>query len=540
MIDFSSKRFLIVDDQAGMRSALRTILSAFGVIHADMATSANDVVRRLQSRSYDVIVCDYLLGEGADGQQLLEQLRHNRLISLQTVFVMVTAERTYERVVSAVELAPDDYLVKPFTAETLRTRLVRVFEKKAAFAPIHALIETGDLAEAIRVCSQAVAAGGKYTLDFLRLLAELYVSQGEFGEAEKIYQRVMEMRAIPWARMGLARMLHAQGRSEEAEVLLLQVVEEAPEYMAAHDELASVLEANGKTREAQAVLSRAAAASPYILTRQRQVGELALRNDDLAAAEQAFRTVVERGRTSFFRQPDDYARLSRVQLKQGRIDEALATVRELRKNFNDTPETEFTAAVMESLIHGQAGDATRATQALEVALELQRRGLAGLTEEATLSLAEACLRQGREEVARELVEHAVKSNHESRSLIEKAKRIYAEAGRAAEGAALVEGSVQAIIQLNNEGVRRAQKGDLEGAVQLLSEAADRLPNNVQIVLNAAQAALVLMDRRGFDEARMEKVRHYLALVRAREPHHAKLRVIESLADDVAHKYGVAR
>jgi len=66
MIDFSSKRFLIVDDQAGMRSALRTILSAFGVIHAGMATSANDVVRRLQSRSYDVIVCDNLLGVGAD------------------------------------------------------------------------------------------------------------------------------------------------------------------------------------------------------------------------------------------------------------------------------------------------------------------------------------------------------------------------------------------------------------------------------------------------------------------------------------------
>jgi hypothetical protein len=49
-----------------------------------------------------------------------------------------------------------------------------------------------------------------------------------------------------------------------------------------------------------------------------------------------------------------------------------------------------------------------------------------------------------------------------------------------------------------------------------------------------------MDRRGFDEARTEKVRHYLALARAREPHHAKRRVIESLADDVAHKYGVAR
>ena len=39
--------------------------------------------------------------------------------------MMVTAERTYDRVMSAAELAPDDYLVKPFTEETLRLRLVR-------------------------------------------------------------------------------------------------------------------------------------------------------------------------------------------------------------------------------------------------------------------------------------------------------------------------------------------------------------------------------------------------------------------------------
>lgn len=539
MTDFSAKRFLIVDGHAGMRSSLRIILSSFGVVYAEMAASANDVVRRLQTKSYDVILCDYFLGEGSDGQQLLEQLRHGRLIGLQTVFVMITAERSYERVVSAVELAPDDYLIKPFTAETLRLRLERVFEKKAAFAPIHELIEAQRIGEAISVCSRAVAAGGRYTVDLLRLLAELHVTQGEFAQAEQIYQRVLEMRAIPWARMGLARMLHLQGKSGEAEVLLESVVEDAPEYMAAHDLLAAVYAANGKSGQAQAVLARALAASPYTLHRQRQMGEIALCNDDLETAERAFSAVVERGRTSFFREPEDYVRLSRVQLKRGRVTEALATVRDLRRSFDDTPKTEFAAAVMESLIHRERGDVGAAGEALETALDLRRRGLVQPGEDAALGLAEACLRGGREQEARDIVEHLVSSNHDSAALIEKAKRVYADAGRAAEGAALVEDSVQSIIRLNNEGVRRAQQGDLEGSVRLLTEAAEKLPNNLQIVLNAAQALLVLMDREGYSETFMESARHYLELARARDPHHPKLLLVNRLAQDVARKYGVA-
>lgn len=538
-IDFSDKRVLIVDDHAGMRSSLRAILSAFGVVYSEMAGTANDAIRRLQTKSYDIIICDYFLGDGSDGQQLLEQLRHNKLIKLQTVFVMVTAERAYERVVSAVELAPDDYLIKPFTAEVLRTRLERVLQKKQAFAPIHELIEQGRTADAIVVCSQAVAQNGKYTIDLLRLLAELYVTQGDFEEAEKIYQRVMEMRAIPWARMGLARMLHFQGKDEEAESLLEVVVQEAPEYMAAYDLLAKVYDANDKSGLAQHTLAKAVAASPYTMHRQKQMGEVALRNNDLEAAEQAFANVVERGKTSYFRQPDDYANLSRVQMGRGKLDEALGTMREMRKSFNESPDVEFSAAVMESLIHKKAGNDDAATKALDTALELRQQGTVKPSEGASLDLASACLENGRDDDAKQIVEHLVRSNHDSAALIQKAKQVYVNAGRGTEGNALIDGSVKSIIALNNEGVRKAQQGDLEGSVRLLTEAAEKLPDNMQIVLNAAQALLVYIDKRGWSETFMESAQHYLALARARDPDHPKLLVANKLAQDLARKYGIA-
>ena len=161
------------------------------------------------------------------------------------------------------------------------------------------------------------------------------------------------------------------------------------------------------------------------------------------------------------------------------------------------------------------------------------------SEGASLDLASACLQHNRDDDARQIVENLVSSNHESSALIQKAKQVYASAGRGAEGAALVEGSVQSIIQLNNEGVRKAQQGDLEGSVRLLTEAAERLPDNMQIVLNAAQALLVYISQRGYSETFMESAQHYLTQVREKDPNHPKLLTINKLAQDIARKYGVA-
>jgi hypothetical protein len=124
-------------------------------------------------------------------------------------------------------------------------------------------------------------------------------------------------------------------------------------------------------------------------------------------------------------------------------------------------------------------------------------------------------------------------------LIQKAKQVYASAGKAAEGNALVDGSVQSIIGLNNEGVRKAQQGDLEGSVRLLTEAAEKLPDNMQIVLNAAQALLVFIDKRGWNDTFMESAQHYLSLARSRDPDHPKLLVVNKLAQELARKYGIA-
>lgn len=537
-LNFEQKRVLVIDDHSGMRASMRAILSAFGVVFVEMAGTANDAIRRLQAKPFDIIICDYFLGDGSDGQQFLEQIRHNQLISLSTIFVMVTAERVYEKVVSAVELAPDDYLIKPFTADTLRNRLERIMQKKQAFAPIYRMIEERKLAEATQICTELAKQQSKYTIDILRLLGELYVTQGKFDEAQAVYQQVVDLRAVPWARMGLATMLHYKNEHGAAEELLEEVIDESPEYMAAYDLLSKVCEAQDKSERAQQVLERAVAASPYTLHRQKEMGQLAMRNDDLEAAEQAFARVVERGKTSFFREADDFANLSRVQMERGKINEALNTLRDGRASFNNSPEAAFTASVMESLIHTKAGNAEASAKALEAALEVRAANDIKTKEDVALDLAKACFAHGKDEEAKNLITTLVSNNHDSSALIQKAKQLFESVGKGAEGSALVDGSVSKIIQLNNQGVLKAQQGDLDGSVQLLTEAAEKMPENVQIVLNAAQALLVHIDKRGWNESYMESAQHYMGVARAKNAAHPKLLSINKLAQEVSKKYGV--
>ena len=190
---------------------------------------------RSRSKPCDFILCDFNLGDGRDGQQLLEELRHSNLISPETVFMMVTAESYYEKVVATAELAPDDYMIKPFSAEVLRSRLENVLLRKRAFHDVHQHLAAQNLEAAITACDEIISKRPKYMVDALRFKGELLVTLERFAEAKALYQQVIKMRAIPWARLGLARTLHMQEQHEAAEEELRDVLERAPEMVAAYD-----------------------------------------------------------------------------------------------------------------------------------------------------------------------------------------------------------------------------------------------------------------------------------------------------------------
>ena len=537
-IDFSKQTVLVIDDHPGMRTSLRITLSNFGVTKTDMSQGAFDAVHRIKQRDYDVIICDYNLGEGRDGQQLLEELRHSKLIPLSTVFLMVTAERSYEKVMSAAELAPDDYLIKPFTAEALQQRLTQVLKKKKAFSKVYLLMSNSQLTEAAEACDKVCELTPAYTIDAWRLKAELLIALGRLEESREIYERVLALRAVPWARMGLAKALFLQEEYDQAEGLLLDLVDDAPDFMAAQDFLAQVQESQDKTEAALFTLEKSTARSPNVLGRQRALGDLALSEGQLDTAEKAFAAVVERSVYSILRNPDDHARLARVQVEQGKLQEAGATLKELRNHFSNDPKAAFAANLVESLKESKSGNHEAARAALDRALADRTELGIELSETMTLDLARACLTAGRDDEGRRLVQDLVNNNHEDRRVLRNSKQLFSDLGRAEEGDKIVRECVKASVSLNNEAVLRARQGKLEEAADMLREAAANLPNNVQILLNAAHALLSLMARDGWDTALAEQAESFISQARSRKPDHPKLAKVSLLHNDLAKKFGV--
>lgn len=538
-VDYGALRTLVVDDIPGMRSALKMTLSNFGVTRTDVASTAQEAIARLNNATYDLILADYNLGDSRDGQQLLEELRHRGLIGLQTIYVMVTAESVYEKVAATAELAPDDYLLKPFNGEVLRNRLEVIIARKMAFREIHALFEQHDLEGAIVACDTLIAAKPRYIIDALRFKGELLNAMGRFEEGEALYRQVIEMRAVPWARLGLARMLHAEGREEEAEGVLLDAIENAPEMVAAYDLLAEVRVARKDAKGAQQALQEGVSISGKTVRRQQQLGELAYENGDLKSAQIAYQAALDKGRHSIFVTHADYSNLCRTQIEQGNLNGAMDTLNKGKDFLKLTPEGQLVSAVVQSVVHTQAGQPEAARRALDDASRLRQGGARG-DGRLMLDLADACIAQGRHEEGDAIVGEVAKNAHDHEALLDKAKAIYARSGRAEAGAELLKKATSEVRQLNNEGVYLAQKGDFDGAVQRLLTAAREAPYNPRVLMNAVWVVLRAIDKNGLKDDQLQEARRLLDEIEKLAPAHSRLPGLRTHLREIEARYGIKR
>lgn len=535
-------RVLIVDRHSSARNTLRIILSTLGISAIHNAGSTAEVLRQVKAYEFDVIFADYILDDGRDGQQLLEELRQKRLISLSTVYMVVTAERSYQNVVSVAELAPDDYLIKPFTSEQLLVRLGKALHKKSFFQRVFHHLDNGAYVDALAACEALLGQEEQFHYDVLRFKGEILNALGRHEEAKAVYQQVLDHAVVPWARMGLAVALRGLDELAEAENLGTALIDDFPEYLAAYDFVASVREEMGKLTEAQEVLQKAAALSPNNSLRQRMVGDVAVRNNDLDVAERAYSKVLERHRGSSLRSVDDYTNLTRVMLDRGHTEGARKVTHELRRDWRGNPQGELAALVMDSLCANQEGEPAKAKAALEKALALneaigENGENKGLSQKIAVDLAHACLAVGDEAKAQEILGKVAAENHEDRDMIAQIQGVFAKTGNEEAGQSLLAKVGREIVELNNRGVLAARSGNIEGSVQMLIEAAERVPN-LQFLVNASKAIFTLLARKGWNEEMAERGVRYLQLAQAKDPHSAKVISAREMYYQVARSYGI--
>lgn len=115
---------LIVDDYKTMLRIVRNLLKQLGFDNVDEATDGSAALQKLRGKSYDLAISDWNM-EPMTGYQLLKEIRADEKLS-GTPFIMVTAESKTENVIAAKKAGVNNYIVKPFNAATLKTKMSSV------------------------------------------------------------------------------------------------------------------------------------------------------------------------------------------------------------------------------------------------------------------------------------------------------------------------------------------------------------------------------------------------------------------------------
>ena len=125
----SDLRFLVVDDFSTMRRIIKNFLNDLGYANVQEADDGNTALPILKGGKIDFLITDWNM-PGMPGLELLKQVRADARLAKLPV-LMLTAEAKREQIVEAAQAGVSGYVIKPFTAQTLKEKIDKIFPAKA-------------------------------------------------------------------------------------------------------------------------------------------------------------------------------------------------------------------------------------------------------------------------------------------------------------------------------------------------------------------------------------------------------------------------
>jgi two-component system chemotaxis response regulator CheY len=120
-------KILVVDDFSTMRRIIKNLLRDLGFNNTAEADDGTTALPMLQSGNFDLLITDWNM-PGMQGIDLLRAVRADPKLSMMPV-LMVTAEQKKEQIIEAAKAGVNGYIVKPFTAATLKEKMEKIFER---------------------------------------------------------------------------------------------------------------------------------------------------------------------------------------------------------------------------------------------------------------------------------------------------------------------------------------------------------------------------------------------------------------------------
>ncbi len=280
-------RALVIDSNATSRSILVSQLRQYGVTRVMQCSRPQDARARLEHTVFDYVLCEQYFNTGQSGQTLLDDLRRAQLLPFSTVFFMVTAEASYAAVAEAAESALDGYLLKPFTPSAMFERLTAARMRKTHLQSIFSAIEREDFEGAAALCLEQFKQRKAYWLYAARIGSELLLRLGRHDQARTLFEAVIDARALPWARLGIARAQMESGQAPRAITTLQGLLGDDSSFVDAYDVLGRAQVETGQFDEALETYRLASSLTPDSVARLQKLGMMAHYMGDSETASKA-------------------------------------------------------------------------------------------------------------------------------------------------------------------------------------------------------------------------------------------------------------
>ena len=128
-------KFLVVDDFASMRRMVKSVLNELGYSNVTEADDGSTAFPLLPDGNFDFLITDWNM-PGMPGLELLKAVRADPKLAKMPV-LMLTAETKREQIIEAAQARVDGYVIKPFTADVLKKKLIKILEAAASEAAAH-------------------------------------------------------------------------------------------------------------------------------------------------------------------------------------------------------------------------------------------------------------------------------------------------------------------------------------------------------------------------------------------------------------------
>ncbi|MDD1622995.1 MAG: response regulator [Methylococcaceae bacterium] len=505
--NLAGKSILIVEDYPAMRKAIRDMLYGLDAETVMEADNGINAINAMTKHSFDVVLCDYNLGSGKNGLQVLEEARHCKLVSSKCVFVIISAEQATSMVLGVMDGKPDEYLTKPFNTLQLTSRLERSFARKDYLASVEKEIERGNLSKAIANCDRLLTEGDKKMhTQLLKLRAELAISGGDLEKAKHIYDEVLTNRELPWARLGLGIIEFHRNNIEQAISIFEQLVKDSPMLMEGYDWLSKAYEAANQPHDAQAILHQAVDLSPQSILRQKKLAVTADRNGNLDVAEKAYKATVNLGKNSIYKSCDDFAGLAKLYSKTNANEEALKTLKAMRTEYANSAEAELRAATVETEVYKKLGNEKAAEQALRKVISISDELTGQVPKELQLDIAKACFLNNQHEKAEQILNGLIKTHIDDEDFLNDVRGMQSGIGMDNHSEVLIQKTKQALIATNNQGVTLFKQGKYKEALDLFEQAMLAMPDNKTITLNMLKIIVHDLKTGDAGDEKMERAR----------------------------------